>query len=99
VVELFGDLAARTQEFAVDVVAQTNLAIKAATPRKMAKLRAELEGTGVEFASDTDTECVAHLLVAELALVDGEIADPARLVFVGERWRTLILVPPGRAGN
>lgn len=44
VVEFFGNLAARTQEFAVDMVAQTNLAIKAATPRKMAKLRAELEG-------------------------------------------------------
>jgi glucosamine--fructose-6-phosphate aminotransferase (isomerizing) len=32
-----------------------------------AKLRAELEAAGVEFASDTDTECVAHLLSAELA--------------------------------
>jgi glucosamine--fructose-6-phosphate aminotransferase (isomerizing) len=32
-----------------------------------AKLRAELESSGVEFASDTDTECVAHLLAAELA--------------------------------
>ncbi len=35
-----------------------------------AKLRAELEAQGVEFRSDTDTECVAHLLAAELA------ADP-----------------------
>jgi hypothetical protein len=43
-VEWFGDLAARAREFAVDEVAQTNLAIKAATPRKMAALRAELEG-------------------------------------------------------
>src|SRR5689334_5012080 len=32
-----------------------------------AKLRAELEASGVEFASDTDTECVAHLLAAERA--------------------------------
>jgi len=32
-----------------------------------AKLRAELEAGGVEFASDTDTECAAHLLAAELA--------------------------------
>jgi glutamine---fructose-6-phosphate transaminase (isomerizing) len=32
-----------------------------------AKLRAELEADGVEFASDTDTECAAHLLAAELA--------------------------------
>src|SRR6266536_3511 len=32
-----------------------------------ARLRAEMEAAGVEFASDTDTECVAHLLAAELA--------------------------------
>jgi glucosamine--fructose-6-phosphate aminotransferase (isomerizing) len=31
-----------------------------------AKLRQELEADGVTFASDTDTECVAHLLSAEL---------------------------------
>src|ERR687896_1403268 len=31
-----------------------------------ARLRAELEAAGVEFASDTDTECAAHLLAAEL---------------------------------
>ncbi|MGH3384851.1 MAG: glutamine--fructose-6-phosphate transaminase (isomerizing) [Nocardioidaceae bacterium] len=31
-----------------------------------AVLRAELEQSGVEFASDTDTECVAHLLALEL---------------------------------
>ncbi|MPZ93953.1 MAG: glutamine--fructose-6-phosphate transaminase (isomerizing) [Propionibacteriales bacterium] len=31
-----------------------------------AALRAELEQSGVEFASDTDTECVAHLLALEL---------------------------------
>ncbi len=30
-----------------------------------AKLRLELEAAGVEFASDTDTECVAHLLAQE----------------------------------
>ncbi len=34
-----------------------------------AKLRAELEADGVEFASDTDTECAAHLLAAELTAV------------------------------
>ncbi|HEU4423355.1 MAG TPA: glutamine--fructose-6-phosphate transaminase (isomerizing), partial [Pilimelia sp.] len=43
-----------------------------------AKLRTELEGSGVEFASDTDTECVAHLLAAELAVVAAEVDDPAR---------------------
>ena len=31
-----------------------------------ARLRAELEATGVEFTSDTDTECAAHLLAAEM---------------------------------
>jgi glucosamine--fructose-6-phosphate aminotransferase (isomerizing) len=31
-----------------------------------ARLRAELEATGVEFISDTDTECAAHLLAAEM---------------------------------
>jgi glutamine---fructose-6-phosphate transaminase (isomerizing) len=40
-----------------------------------AKLRAELESTGVVFASDTDTESVAHLLGAELA--DGQAKDLA----------------------
>ncbi|GAB1689350.1 glutamine--fructose-6-phosphate transaminase (isomerizing) [Krasilnikovia sp. M28-CT-15] len=30
------------------------------------RLRAELQATGVEFASDTDTECAAHLLAAEM---------------------------------
>ena len=32
-----------------------------------AKLRAELEAAGVELVSDTDSECVAHLLAGELA--------------------------------
>ncbi|HEX2357767.1 MAG TPA: glutamine--fructose-6-phosphate transaminase (isomerizing) [Micromonosporaceae bacterium] len=40
-----------------------------------AKLRAELESTGVEFRSDTDTECVAHLLAAELTALRAEAAD------------------------
>ena len=31
-----------------------------------AKLRVELEADGIEFASDTDTECVAHLITIEL---------------------------------
>jgi glucosamine--fructose-6-phosphate aminotransferase (isomerizing) len=30
------------------------------------RLRAELEAAGVEFVSDTDTECAAHLLAAEM---------------------------------
>jgi glutamine---fructose-6-phosphate transaminase (isomerizing) len=44
------------------------------------KLRGELEGKGVEFASDTDTECAAHLLAEEVARVDTTVTDPgARL--------------------
>lgn len=31
-----------------------------------ARLRTELEATGIEFTSDTDTECAAHLLAAEM---------------------------------
>ncbi|TWJ10626.1 glucosamine--fructose-6-phosphate aminotransferase (isomerizing) [Stackebrandtia albiflava] len=43
------------------------------------QLRAELEATGIEFRSDTDTECVAHLLSAELAHVD-DLAEAMRRV-------------------
>jgi len=42
-----------------------------------ARLRAELEAAGVEFASETDTECAAHLIAAELATLDGDVTDPA----------------------
>ena len=42
-----------------------------------ARLRAELEAAGVEFTSDTDTECVAHLLAAEVAAVP--VASPTNL--------------------
>lgn len=52
-----------------------------------AVLRAELEAAGVELASDTDTECVAHLLAAELA----ELAGPTGQVQTGQ-------VTAGRAG-
>ena len=42
------------------------------------RLRAELEAAGVEFASDTDTECAAHLLAAEMrALRAGDGAATA----------------------
>jgi glucosamine--fructose-6-phosphate aminotransferase (isomerizing) len=37
-----------------------------------ARLRTELEAAGVEFSSDTDTECVAHLLAAALSDVRQE---------------------------
>ena len=46
-----------------------------------ARLRAELEATGVEFASDTDTECAAHLIAAEARLLReaGDLSGPALL--------------------
>jgi glucosamine--fructose-6-phosphate aminotransferase (isomerizing) len=46
-----------------------------------ARLRAELEAVGVEFASDTDTECAAHLLERELAAVraEGAATGPSQL--------------------
>src|SRR3954465_3838756 len=45
-----------------------------------ARLRRELEATGVEFVSDTDTECVAHLLSAELAGTAPDLAEAMRRV-------------------
>jgi glucosamine--fructose-6-phosphate aminotransferase (isomerizing) len=46
-----------------------------------AKLRAELEAEGVQFRSDTDTECAAHLLSAALRRLraDGEPEGPQLL--------------------
>lgn len=43
-----------------------------------ARLRAELEGDGAEFRSDTDTEVVAHLLAAELPAAGGDLAEAMR---------------------
>jgi glucosamine--fructose-6-phosphate aminotransferase (isomerizing) len=45
-----------------------------------AKLRLEIEAAGVEFASDTDTECVAHLLSIELTHGGGTLTDAMRRV-------------------
>ncbi|WP_432980257.1 glutamine--fructose-6-phosphate transaminase (isomerizing) [Dactylosporangium sp. CA-233914] len=50
-----------------------------------AKLRAELEAGSVEFASDTDTECAAHLLALALQDANGDtpgerLADAMRAV-------------------
>ena len=55
-----------------------------------AKLRAEIEADGVEFASDTDTECAAHLLAAALTAVrleglDGSAALAAAMRQVCQR--------------
>ncbi len=46
-----------------------------------ARLRRELEATGVEFASDTDTECAAHLLAAEVRALreSGALSGPQLL--------------------
>jgi len=41
-------------------------------------------------------QAVASLERLNLSVWDGETADPDRLVFVGERAKTLILSPPGR---
>jgi len=43
-----------------------------------AELRVELERDGVEFASDTDTETVAHLVAAHLAAHGGSLGDAVR---------------------
>ncbi|MGA5301311.1 glutamine--fructose-6-phosphate transaminase (isomerizing) [Nucisporomicrobium flavum] len=45
------------------------------------RLRAELEATGVEFVSDTDTECAAHLLAAEIRALReaGDVEGPQLL--------------------
>jgi glucosamine--fructose-6-phosphate aminotransferase (isomerizing) len=40
-----------------------------------ARLRSELERAGVEFTSDTDTECAAHLLEAELSALRTHQSD------------------------
>ncbi|MBM2619213.1 glutamine--fructose-6-phosphate transaminase (isomerizing) [Actinoplanes sp. LDG1-06] len=51
-----------------------------------ARLRAELEATGVEFTSDTDTECAAHLLAAEVrALRESGAAEGPQLLAEGMR--------------
>jgi glucosamine--fructose-6-phosphate aminotransferase (isomerizing) len=50
------------------------------------RLRAELQATGVEFVSDTDTECAAHLLAAEMrALREAGGVDGPQLLAEGMR--------------
>ncbi len=64
-----------------------------------AKLRAALEGSGVEFASDTDTECVAHLLAQEFA-IDGDLAAAMRRTCLQlEGAFTLLAVEAGQPGR
>ena len=45
-----------------------------------ADLRHELEAAGVDFASDTDTEVVAHLVARRLQSEGGSLADAVRVV-------------------
>src|SRR4051794_39616466 len=50
-----------------------------------AKLRAELEAAGIEFSSDTDTECAAHLLALSLRDAEGDtpgarLAEAMRMI-------------------
>jgi glucosamine--fructose-6-phosphate aminotransferase (isomerizing) len=52
-----------------------------------AKLRAELEAAGVEFQSDTDTECAAHLLSAELAGLAAEAGHESGAAALAEAMR------------
>src|SRR5689334_7301691 len=50
------------------------------------RLRAELEADGIEFVSDTDTECAAHLLAAEMrALRAAGAAEGPELLAEGMR--------------
>ncbi|MGI8679883.1 MAG: glutamine--fructose-6-phosphate transaminase (isomerizing) [Jatrophihabitans sp.] len=45
-----------------------------------AALRSELEASGVEFTSETDSETVAHLVAAHLTVAGGSLADALRAV-------------------
>jgi glutamine---fructose-6-phosphate transaminase (isomerizing) len=45
-----------------------------------AELRDEIEARGIEFASDTDTEVVAHLVAGHLGAHGGSLADAVRAV-------------------
>jgi glucosamine--fructose-6-phosphate aminotransferase (isomerizing) len=45
-----------------------------------AELKAELQRDGVAFASETDTEVVAHLIARQLAAAPGSLADALRVV-------------------
>ncbi len=62
-----------------------------------AKLRLEIEAAGIEFASDTDTECVAHLLALELG-AGGLTAAMRRVVQRLEGAFTLLAVDAQEPG-
>ena len=54
-----------------------------------ARLRSELEATGVEFASDTDTECAAHLIAAEMRALREAGAAPGPQLLAEAMRRTV----------
>ncbi|HEX5202112.1 glutamine--fructose-6-phosphate transaminase (isomerizing) [Paractinoplanes rhizophilus] len=54
-----------------------------------ARLRGELESTGVEFASDTDTECAAHLIAAEMRELRSSGAAPGPALLAEAMRRTV----------
>jgi glucosamine--fructose-6-phosphate aminotransferase (isomerizing) len=53
------------------------------------RLRSELEATGIEFASDTDTECAAHLLAAEMRALREAGAPPGPQLLADAMRRTV----------
>src|SRR3982751_203723 len=54
-----------------------------------ARLRAELEVAGVEFVSDTDTECAAHLLAAEMRALRASGAEGGAQLLAEAMRRTV----------
>lgn len=64
-----------------------------------AKLRVSLEAAGVEFQSDTDTECVAHLLSFEFAQTQDLAEAMRRVCRQLEGAFTLLAVEVGTPGK
>ncbi len=64
-----------------------------------ARLRSQLEASGVEFGSDTDTECVAHLLANEFAQVADLSEAMRRVCRQLEGAFTLLAVETGNPGK
>ncbi|HZM75537.1 MAG TPA: glutamine--fructose-6-phosphate transaminase (isomerizing) [Candidatus Limnocylindrales bacterium] len=64
-----------------------------------ARLRAGLEASGVEFSSETDTECVAHLLALELRSTDDLAEAMRRVCRQLEGAFTLLAVETGSPGR
>ncbi|WP_020520424.1 glutamine--fructose-6-phosphate transaminase (isomerizing) [Catelliglobosispora koreensis] len=64
-----------------------------------AKLRAALEAEGIEFRSDTDTECVSHLLSLELRKTDDLAAAMRNVCTTLEGAFTLLAVDTRTPGK